>query len=297
MTIPSRPKYQQQGPASRCIINGRYFGWLNCTPTSVAMGIDKSTLGKKRPSGCSVREATGDTAGGTTLPQCAAVAIAQGVKVSVYTGSNVAAPKFIATQLQAGRGVALQGNTSALLGTTFRSTGTGVNHAVWVNETRGGVLGLPKEALVYDPAADGRVAGWGTADQGPSWWPWSRVLAFAASLRPWGDNDSRLLGAGKMYAGVFPDTEPHAHYKYGGYRPTSPIHQPDRTRILGDNTNVHSTPSSSSTTIRKLNTGDLWEGWQYAKGSEFRGSTLWLGNHDGTAWVHSKRLSYVGGTT
>lgn len=295
MGAPSRPKYQQQGPATRCIIQGHAMGWLNCTPTSFAMGMDKSTLNIKVVSGCSIRESTGDLAGGTTIPQCAAVVEARGVNVTTYVGSNVASPTFIATQLQAGRGVVLQGNTSALINTPFQSTGTGINHAIWVNEVRGGSLGNPLEAYVYDPAADGRVAGWGTADQGPSWWPWLKVKAFAAQLKPWGDRDYRILGAGKMYACVFPDTEPHAHYRYGGYKP--PRHQPDRTRVIADGTRIHSAPSATSTTIRRIDSGELWEGWQYASGSLFRESRLWIGNHAGNAWIHSKRLSYVGGDT
>lgn len=303
MSIPSRPRYQQQGPDDNCIINGILLGWESCTGYSAAMGIDKSTLGLKRPSGCSVRRFTGDTSGGLMLRQIADVATAHfGVYVATYTGENVMKPATGGDNLRAGHGLVLQGNAIAMVGTKHQSTGGRVNHAVWVNEGRGWnkINGhwIPNEVLVYDPAADGRKAGWGTADQGPSWWSWSLLLKFAAALRPWGDNDSRLLGPGKWYVGVFPDTEPHAHFHFGGHRPPAPIHWPDRTRVVSNGTWTRSRPDLGlATRVHKLDQGALWEGWQYATGPEYQGSTLWLGNHLGTEWIHSKFLSHVGGAT
>lgn len=295
MTIPSRPNWQPQGPANRCVIAGRQLGWLNCTPTATAMGIEKSKLGANRPSGCNVRAAISpaDLVGGTTLPQCAGAAAKFGVTVDVHVGANVASPKWLATQLQAGRGVVLQGNTGVLAGSGHRSTGTGVNHAVWVNEVRGGTLGYPNEALVYDPAADGRSASWGKAAQGPQWWPWNLVVAFGRALHPYGESDPRtlrnmdILG---LYAGVFPDTEPHVHLHYGATR-TTPF--PDRVRVDQAALWAHTTPNYGTTNrvTPRLERDDLFVAYQHVK----RAGELWLGNHDGGRWVPASKVRNVGG--
>lgn len=293
MGVPAAPHWQPQGPASRCVIQGHALGWLNCTPCSVAMAIEKATLSAKRPTACDIRGGIEpiDVAGGTTLPQCARVAERMGVSVDVYVGANVVPPFWAAVQLQGGRGIVLQGNTSALLGSPFRSTGTGVNHAVYVNQARGGALGEPAEALVFDPAADGRVAGWGKAAQGPQWWPWARVKAFAAALRPWGDGDPRVLGPGKWYCAVFPDTEPHAHFKYGAVR-TSPF--PDIVRVNVATLWSHSTPAYGvGNRIKPRLVKDArFDAYQRVSKS----GTLWLGSHDGTRWVPASKVRNIGGS-
>ena len=201
-----RPRMQHQGPDWRCKINGKMLGWVSCTAYSMAMGIDASTLGAKKPTGCEVRKHTNDLVKGLTLSQVAAVAAeTYGVTVKVRTGKHTIAPDKAWEQASLGRGFVLQGNCDALINTKFRSTKGAVNHAVWVNRVRGGTPGHPKEARVFDPAADGRHAPWGTADKGPSWWPWETVVAFAANLR----NDSgQKLGSGRMYAGFVPKPAP-----------------------------------------------------------------------------------------
>lgn len=288
---------QEQGPASNCIINNKLLGWLSCSAYGMAMGIDRATLGAKRPSGCEVRRRTGDTTGGLTLPQVAAVAeVAYGVDVDVRVGSNVCTPSFAARRARAGRGFCLQGNTGPLVKTRWKSTNGGVNHLVWVNEVRGGTADVPDEALVYDPAADGRRS---DIDQGPSWWPWSLVLRFAAALRPWGEDDPRVLGPGKFYAGFLPDTEPHVHLKYGGVR-TVPF--PDRTtaynvvstRLI----NVRAKPTTSSTKVDTLKVGERFTAYQKTtSGQLLAGSRVWYGNHNGNEWVHESGLRGEGGTS
>lgn len=296
MSIPARPRSAlHQGPGSVCRIDGVSLGWANCTPTSVAMGVSRSTLNAKNPSGCDIRRGTGDVSGGTTLRQCCDVARASyGVSFEVRTGSNVCTPNYAGGKLHQGRGIVVQGSTSALLGTRFQSTNGPVNHAVWVNEGRGWDDDIPEEALVYDPAADGRRHG--IADS-PDWWPWSLLLHFAASLEPNGEGTGKL-GSGRWYCAIAPDTEPHVHAKFGGVR-TSPF--PDRTRAnspKGRRINVHSAPrTGSDTVIDHLSDGDLFTAYQRTLGESFGGSKVWLGNHDGTRWVHSSRLSHVGGST
>lgn len=294
MSIPSLPHWQPQGPDSRCVIAGKALGWENCTPTSVAMAIDRSTLGAKRPSGCDVRDAIDppDVAGGTTLPQCAAVARRLGVAVDVYVGSNVVPPFWTAVQAQAGRSFVLQGNTAAILSTSHRSTGGPVNHAVFVAGVRGGSQGEPAEGLVYDPAADGRSASWGRAAQGPQWWSWGDIKRFAAALHPWGDGDPRVLGPGKFYTALFPDTEPHVHLRYGGVK-TSPF--PDAMTAWrndgGDYVNFYPKPDHQTTKPSgRIRVGASWNGYQRTSGSLFNGSRRWYGDHNGTRWIHSYRL-------
>lgn len=300
MGIPARPHWQPQGPASRCVVyvNGirRLLGWLNCTPDSFAMAIEKATLGRIRLTACDVRKATGDTTGGTTLEQCARVARAKGVAVAVYDADNMATPTQVARWLRSGRGVVAQGNTSAMLSHPgVRSTGGPVNHAVYANEVRGGTTDHPDEVLVYDPAADGRVASWGKADQGPTWWPWTIFLAFLAALKPAstdGGVTGTRLGSGKAYCAVFADTEPHAHLRYGGSR-TTPL--PDRTRATGGN--LRSAPRlADQYKVRALRKGELFVAYQVTNsGDSFNGSRRWYGNHDGTRWVHAARLIHEGG--
>ena len=254
----------------------------------MAMGIDKSTLGSIHISGCQARDETGDYVGGTTLPQVAAVAESHGVHVDLYVGANVIKPYDAAVRLQAGRGFVLQGNAGAMVHSAFRSTGGPVNHAVWVNDCRGGTVGHPSEARVFDPAADGRHASWGTAATSPGWWPWALVQQFALELHPWGDTDNRLLGPGKFYAGFLPDTEPHVHLRSGAVR-SKPF--PDRTRIdrVGGQWAYKSPAYGIGNRARRYNESDLFVAFQYVKG--------WAGNHDGNEWVPIIRLRHVGGST
>jgi len=294
MSSPARPDWQPQGPATRCVINGRALGWVNCTPTSTAMGIHKTTLRKRKPSGCAIRQLTGDTVGGTTLQQNAAAAAHYGLVMTVHAGSNVATDEQIASWLRQGRGVVAQGNTKALTSHPgVRSTGGPVNHAVWFNDVRGGTYYAPDEVWAADPAADGRTAGWGKADQGPTWWPWEIAKNFFAQLHPWGEDDSRILGPNKVYAGVFKDTEPHVHLKYTGSVRTSPFpkHMIVRSPTAGRRVNVRTGPSTSHSVASTQASGSPWIAYQQnARGQLLGGSRLWYGDHSGTRWIHSSGL-------
>lgn len=286
--LPS--KFQPQGPANNCVIDGKQLGWSSCTGYAMAMATDQGSANRVVKTGCDFRKSTHDTTGGTTLPQNAPYAEANGVSVAVRVGSNTLSPEAAWNMLWEGRGIVVQGNTKALLNTTHRSTGTAVNHAVFASRVR--VNAGKREVAVYDPAADGRKAGWGTADQGPSWWPWERLLAFAAALKPWGENDSRVLGPGKWYCAVFPDTNPHAHYKYGGTK-SSPF--PDRTRInrTAGQWAYKSPYYGTANRVRRYSDDDLFVGYQYST----KDGRKWVGNHDGTEWIPAGNLRHVGGTT
>ena len=268
MAAKKRPRFQQQGPDWRCKINGKMLGWVSCTAYSMAMGIDASTNGAKRPKGCEVRRHTNDFVKGLTLSQVATVATEKyGVRVTVRTGNHTIAPDKAWEQASLGRGFVLQGNCEALVNTRFRSTKGAVNHAVWVNRVRGGTAGHPREAKVFDPAADGRHAPWGTADKGPTWWPWETVLAFAAALR--GDSGKKI-GPGRMYAGFVPKPAgapaPQSGLKLlPGAKKTTPF--PDRTRAnppAGHRVNVRSDPRSldPGKIVDRLSDGALYVAYQ-----------------------------------
>lgn len=201
----SIPVFQPQGPANNCVIHGRELGWLSCTSFGCAMAADAATNGLVQIDGCSLREMTGDTIGGLMLSQVRGPLLQLGVPTELHVGANVATPAYVARRLAAGRPVALQGNTGALDGTPFKDTDGSINHLTAIIAVRGGTSDVPKEALVYDPAADGRRAG---IAQAPDWWPWPLVLKFAARLHPWGEDDPRLLGPGKFYCLIFPAPPP-----------------------------------------------------------------------------------------
>jgi hypothetical protein len=281
----NRPVFQPQGPDTRCIVNGIPLGWDSCTMYAGAMAVDGTTGHVIHPSGCTLRTRSGDTSGGTTLRQMAdAVMTVTRISVQTYTGANVLTPQRVARNARAGRRQVIQGNADAMLGTSHQSTAGAVNHAVMLNEVRGGTLDEPAEALIYDPAADGRVRSY-HVDQGPSWWPWSLVKKFCANLRPTGTGPR--LGPGKVYVAVFPDSEPHIKLISGA---TKAIPFPDRTRAADPNdpvTSVHRT--SDGKVIYTVKNGSLLVLYQYKDGKGY--------NDDGTEWVLLSNLSHVGGTT
>jgi len=263
------------------------------------MAMEKATLGRVKVTGCDVRLYTADTDGGTRLEQCQSAASHWGVKCDVYDAGNLVAPSWVAEQIRSGRGFVIQGNTSALLNTPYRSTGTGVNHAVYVNHVWGGKYGAPLYAEVYDPAADGRTAGWGKAAKGPQTWPWTRVLAYMAQLKPAGDNSSVHLGPGKAYCARFADTEPHVHLWSGAQR-TSPF--PDKQIVnhrkpVGESA-MRLGPSQDYEIAAMIANGTQFTAYQYKPdGGDDNGTTGWFGNHDGNRWLHESDVIGRGGAT
>ncbi len=285
------PTFQPQGPDSRCIVHGIPLGWDSCTMYAGAMAVDSTTQGRIHPSGCTLRTRSGDTSGGTTLRQMAdAVLSVTGIVVATYTGANVLTPERVAAYIRAGRKCVIQGNADAMIGTPFQSTAGAVNHAVMLNAVYGGTVSHPDRASVFDPAADGRPRPY-HVDQGPSVWPWSLVLKFAANLRPAGTGPR--LGPGKMYVAVFPDSEPHVKLRTGAIR-TNPF--PDRARAARD-IGIYNAPSSASKRLYGIKDGTVVVGYQRIEGNSSWGSTWWTGNDDGTEWVPSGALKYLGGSS
>lgn len=289
---PYRPvKFLPQNPAK----SGCSQGWRCCTPFSFAMAASQGSRHSYNPSGCDVFHSTGDTAGGITLRQCVPIMAQHGIHVDVYTGDI--STYGLAVNLQAGRGAAVQGNTKPLLSTVHRSTGGPINHAIFLGGVHGGTVGHPGTVDVYDPAADGRHAAWGTAAQGPQTWPWGLALAFMAALRPWGDDDPRVLGPGRAYTAIFPDTEPHYHTLHGGF-PTSPFPDTLRgrsgaslvARRLRPGPGTHYAPEGT------LRVGQVFVAYQWVNGPMVDGRTRWYGSHDGDQWVAAAGITGEGGT-
>jgi hypothetical protein len=316
--ILPRPVFQRQGPGTNCKIAGKNLGWESCTAYSMAMGIDAYTGGRIRPTGCKIREGTGDLIGGLTLRQVADVAQARyGIRVAVRSGGTTIAPNKAARLIRAGRGFVLQGNAAVLLGTPSQSTGGPVNHAIWVQAVRGGTDDVPDQVLVYDPAADGRR---GLA-KGPQWWPWSRLVAYAADLRM-DDAGVRRLGPGRFYAGFLPprpDAEAEdSHHPTPAPAPAPPRPPaeppvklakngqktdpcPVRLRAApppGRRVNVRRrTDLSKESIVDLLAKGDLFIAYQTTtRGMQPPGavSRAWYGNRDGTEWVHNSGVRREG---
>jgi hypothetical protein len=161
---------------------------------------------------------------------------------------------------------------------------------------------------VFDPAADGRHAPWGTAVKGPSWWPWETVLAFGAALR---DDAGHRIGTGKLYAGFVPRPASRATSRLASAHPdvillsgairTVPF--PDRQRAdppPGRRVNVRSDPRSlePDDVVDRLSDGALFVAFQrHDTGAKPGGSTsrIWYGNQDGTEWIHESGLRHIGG--
>jgi hypothetical protein len=291
---PLRPQRQLQLPGCKCIISGKCLGQLSCTCYAFAMGIDRATQGKKRPTGCHLRDLTNDTIGGTNQSQLAAVTRQYyGVATEVRNGSSVASTNYAAGQLYRGRGFVLAGNAGALLTSPVRSTRGFVNHAVWVNEGRGwerneAGIWIPDACLVYDPAANGTYGG-----NAPDWWSWALVKRFAAYLRPWGDSDTRILGSGKMYATFFPDTEPHVHLRFTGSRKPSPFPKAFKVDPPGSATyqNIRTGPSTKYSVTKRVPKGTSFVAYQVnTAGQLIGGSRIWYGDHDGNRWIHKSGL-------
>ncbi len=317
MTAAVRPVFQKQGPETNCVIKGEKLGWKSCTAYAMAMGIDSATAGAKRPSGCKIRKLTGDTVKGLMLSQVAEVALEHyDVRVAVRTGSNSISTASAAKQVRLGRGFVLQGNTGALPKTLQSGGPVAANHAVWVNEVRGGDDDAPGEALVYDPAADGRRPG---IDKAPTWWAWDDVVAFAGALVL--DDKGRKLGRGRMYAGFVPrrpieldaahlqaqpdaavliaPPEPDVILRFGSTK-TAPF--PDRVRAnppAGRLVNIRSRPDrlEPGDIIDRVRDGTLFIAYQKTTGVRpaGAGSATWYGNRRGTEWIHGSGLRHVGG--
>lgn len=293
---PFHPTVQHQGPACHCVIDGKCLGWLSCTCYGVAMGIDQWTLGAQRPSGCAIRRmiVPRDTTGGTTLPQAAGSAAQLGVHIDTRVGNNVASTGYIAGQLRLFRPINVQGDAGALVGTAFASTRGRVNHDVHVaygsgwHKNSNGIL-VPSKVLVYDPAANGSIAG-----DAPDWWPWDLLVKFAGMLRPAYPNATYELRDAvphSMYAGLFPLPKVPLRYTGTVKRATPRYYSVTPPGGGSRRINIRSGPSTKYAIVRTLAAGDTFVAFQTnPQGQLLAGSRSWEGSQDGKLWAHVSGL-------
>jgi hypothetical protein len=294
--VARRPAFQHQGPDSNCVIDGARLGWLSCTAYAMAMLIDAATEGATRPKGCQVRRRVQprDIDQGLTLGQVAAVAERHyDVAVSVRTGPNAIQVARAVRHIQNGRGFLLQGNNEAF---GLRP----VNHAIYVHEVRGGTPEVPDEALVFDPQRSHE-----------HWMPWATILEFGAGLR-FDPAGVRRVGHRRLYAGFMPRpltpeevrVEPPVPAADGVKLRFRATRLPRRTRTRATpparrRVNVRSTPRrlDRDAIVDLLGPGDLFVAYQRVDdGARPSGvaSRVWLGNKEGTEWVHVSGLRRVG---
>jgi hypothetical protein len=291
-----RPLYE--GPDNSCIIDGKALGWTNCTPTSVAMAISKTTLGAKNPTPCDIRRLTGDTIGGTGL---AAVRRRRprGLRRRGRGPRRLERlhPEYLAGQLKSGRGAAVQGNTGpAPNGLPLDGRDRQSLRLV----QRGAGLARRRERP-FDPDRRPRLRPRGGRADGEMGQGRDVASVVAVGARQGVHGQSPAVGRagrshprlGKVYCAIYGDTEPHVHLRFTGSARTSPFprtltaHPP----VTGRKVNVRSGPSTRYPIVKTLASGAHFTAYQQnPNGALLAGSRLWYGDHDGRLWVHSSGL-------
>lgn len=299
--MPGRqPAVQHQGPAGHCVIHGVDCSWTSCTCYAMAMAIDGVRTGTTgSPTGCAIRLMTGDTTGGTTLPQVASAARQLGYTFEVFTGGSAVKLDRVIGELRGGRRLVVQGNTSATVHTPHKSTNGAINHAVEGDEGRGWAknkagLWIPKQVLVFDPAADHRRP---DIANSPEWWDYATLVNFSQQLRPWGDDDPRTLGGQQAYVAISPP--PVITLTFGGRRTQL---QPDQLRVrvpAGKAAYIRKRPDrlQAADVVDRLPAGSAFMAYQITHGAIPKGSKspVWYGDWTGRRWVHSSNITGQGG--
>ncbi|HEV8489046.1 MAG TPA: hypothetical protein VGQ58_04600 [Candidatus Limnocylindrales bacterium] len=181
-----RPGFVRQG-------DGSSAQWDNCAAATGAMDLDRDTRGAQRTTGAKVRQLTGTTSGGLTLPQIdAALVRGFGPRDHLDVRPKLAWDQAMA-HIRAGQGAEVYFSYRPFVGTPydcFSGRFAGI-HAAWANE-----LSADGTKLYWgDPGADGRRS---DVPRGFLWVPVSLVRS-AAGL---------YVGAGYVQLGLSRDTEP-----------------------------------------------------------------------------------------
>jgi hypothetical protein len=213
------------------------------------------------------------------------------VRVTIDTSGNAISIREAAKRVQSGRGFVLQGNLSA-----FRRGN--VNHAIYVNEVRGGTPAKPAEALVYDPSV-GKAR----------WVRWRKVVRFGLALTL--DDQGRTLRKDRRLYTSFmpPKVTPKEEAELPAAKPG-----PDGVKLRFDARSTSrvprqfeaNAPEGQQVAVRRrpdrIDPGDvvdrLWDGepfiaFQRTDSGERpspSASPTWFGNRDGTEWVHRSGL-------
>jgi hypothetical protein len=176
------PTFQAQNPA----ISGYALGWSSCTAFAGAMAASFDRQVAKLMSGGALRQATGDTSGGTNLAQIHD-ALLKSWKVDLDVRYRYPWADF-QRRIVAGQGAVLQGWYKPIADSRF-DAGRGFvsNHAIAV---------FPG-SIVMDPLADGRY-GEAYKYHGEAY-PWALLKDFAGRLNLSTTGYSKL-GDGYVYA-------------------------------------------------------------------------------------------------
>ncbi len=226
-----------------------------------------------------LRLKTGDTSGGTTLPQADRVAnLYYETNLDVILGDTW---DHVRERITKGEGAVLQGSYSVFHGTSMDASGTFKgNHAIFVNEIRWNESQNRWDFLVYDPLADGRRSGIYT---GPKWCSEYLLRKFAGRLDT--NGNGALLGLGRAYVGYTRDTE-DVIVKFGA---TKIARKALKSRF--DNVRVRRSPSLTSDVAYQLDTGDNFNAYQVkTDGPLVSGSRKWYGDIDGIKWAAAKNF-------
>lgn len=259
-----RPKFKAQWNDPTTTLD-----WQNCTMASGAMAIDFDTLGHVDVMGGTLRAASGDTVGGTTLDGLAKAWAHFGQTLSIQTGNDWA---DVIVALKGSRGVVLQGMYGALP-KAYHSplnslTFTGP-HAIYLNPE----FSATGDILMGDPLNNQYI-----------WVPQSALQAFANAL------GSHELGASSPQRIFFATTDAHVPPPPPPADPSVYVHTVEVT--ARPYVNIRETASASSADVGNLATGARVKtthlcknGGKYTVDGVVR--TDWLGfMHDGEEdWI------------
>lgn len=216
------PKQQDQlNPADA-------FGSQNCLCYAGAIGGDDHTCGKIVPTGKRVRILTGDTVGGTTLPQVDD-ALRRGWGIDLDVRLHLTRPVFW-QRIRNGAGGVIYIDYSPLLGTRYAgSTVFGGTHGIYIAKADANL------ALKFDPLCDGRR---GLANDAPhgTWTPISLIDRAMDALR---DDHGRVIGVQSgihyTWVGFTRDNEPDYNVLVPAGRAYGMYSLDSRGRISGRN--------------------------------------------------------------
>ncbi len=92
--------------------------------------------------------------------------------------------------------------------------------------------------------------------------------------------------------GVFGDSEPHVTLRAGAHRTRS---FPDYTRADKASVGIYAAPTGASKKLYSVPRDTVLTGYQWINGTSAWGSTMWMGNDDGTEWVPVGAIRFFGG--
>jgi len=146
-------------------LDGSQYAYVNCVPATTTMLMDRDSVGKWRIPAPSLRKLSGDTSGGISYLQAAAVAgsaSANEVKLTVMTSTRSGLKALVV----AGHSVGVSIDCSVTINTPYHTGSYTGGHSIFVSGWRYNAALSRDEYLVGDP-------GRGTSSNplGYVWWP------------------------------------------------------------------------------------------------------------------------------